>query len=253
LKPIRQLKFLLTILLVLSSVNIFTETEEKKPSDPGKSWSLAVKGGISLNAGNSESQLISGGLEFNLKKKGVELLSNFEALYGSGKEEQTVNKGKWLNKFVNKTEKHFNLYSTFSMEYDIFAKIALRGSGGVGIQYSFSDKPKTKVKLAAGVNGEFTNGLEEIESTRSMRLNLQYTWEKTFSKTVKYGIDILYTSNFGHFFGDYRVEASVSLSVILKNPLSLKIEMQERYTNRPLEEILKKNDFILVTSLEISL
>ena len=183
----------------------------------------------------------------------MEFLTNFEAFYGSGKEEQTVNKGKWFNKFVNKTEKHFNLYSTFSLEYDIFAKIALRGNGGVGIQYSFSDTPKTKVKLAGGVNGEYTNGLEETENTRSMRLNLQYTQEKTFSETAKYSIDVLYTSNFGHFFSDYRIEAGVSLSVALKNPLSLKIEMQERYTNRPLEENLLKNDFILVTSLEISI
>lgn len=251
-KPIRQPILLLILLLVLSGINIFAETEEKKPK-PKKSWSLAVKGGITLNAGNTESQLINGGLKFDFKKKGIEFLTNFEAFYGSGNEEQTMNKGKWFNKFVNKTEKHFNLYSTFSLEYDIFAKIALRGNAGVGIQYSFADTPKTKIKLAGGINGELTNGLEEIESTKSMRLNLQYTQEKTISGTAKYSIDVLYTSNFGHFFSDYRIEAGVSLTVALKNPLSLKIEMQERYTNHPLEENLLKNDFLLVTSLEISL
>lgn len=243
----------LIFLLVLSSTIVLPEVKQENKSKPKKSWSLAVKGGITLNAGNTESQLINGGVKFDFKKKGIEFLTNFEAFYGSGKEEQTMNKGKWFNKFVNKTEKHFNLYSTFSLEYDIFAKIALRGNGGVGIQYSFSDTPKTKIKLAAGVNGEFTNGLKEVESTRSLRLNLSYTWEKTFSESAKYSIDVLYTSNFGHFFSDYRVEAKVSLSVVLKNPLSLKIEMHERYTNHPLEENLLKNDFILVTSLEVSL
>jgi hypothetical protein len=250
---IPQLKLLLTILLVLSNTIVLAEIKEEKAPKPNKSWSLAVKGGITLNAGNTESQLISGGVKFNLKKKSVEFLTNFDAFYVSSKQEQTVNKGKWFNKFVNKTGKHFNLYGTLSLEYDKFAKIALRGSGGLGIQYSLSDTPKTKAKLAAGVNGEFTNGLEEIENTRSMRLNLHYTREKTFSKTAKYSIDILYTSNFGHFFGDYRIEARASLSIVLKNPLSLKIEIHEKYTNRPLRENLKKNDFILVTSLEISL
>ena len=238
---------------MLSSNTVLPEVKEEKKPKPKKTWSLAVKGGITLNAGNTESQLINGGVKFDFKQKGIEFLTNFEAFYGSGKEEQTMNKGKWFNKFVNKTEKHFNLYGTFSLEYDIFAKIALRGNSGVGIQYSFSDTPKTKVKLAAGVNGEFTNGLEEVESTKSMRLNLNYTQEKTFSETAKYSIEVLYTSNFGHFFSDYRIEAGVSLSVALKNPLSLKIEMKEKYTNRPLQENLKKNDFILVTSLEISL
>jgi len=253
LKPIPPLIILSAFLLVLSSTIALPEVKDENKPKTTKGWSLAVKGGITLNAGNTESQLINGGLEFNLKKKGIEFLTNFEVFYGSDKEEQTMNKGKWFNKFVNKTEKRFHLVSTFSLEYDKFARIALRGSGGVGIQYSFSDTPKTKVKLAAGVNGEFTNGLQELENTRSMRLNLNYTQGKTFSDTAKYALDILYTSNFGHFFSDYRVEAKVSLSVILKNPLSLKIEAQERYTNRPLEEMLKKNDFILVTSLEISL
>lgn len=250
---IRPLIFLSVVLLVVSNTIVLPEVKEEKKPKPKKSWSLAVKGGVTLNAGNTESQLISGGVKFDFEKKGIEFLTNFEAFYGSGNEEQTMNKGKWFNKFVNKTEKHFNLYGTFLLEYDIFAKIALRGNSGVGIQYSFSDTPKSRIKLGGGVNGEFTNGLEEIESTKSLRLNLRYTQERTFSETAKYSIDILYTSNFGHFFSDYRIEAGVSLSVVLKNPLSLKIEMHERYTNHPLEENLKKNDFLLVTSLEISL
>lgn len=252
-KPIRPLIVLSVVLLVFSGTIALPEVKEENKPKSNKGWSLAIKGGITLNAGNTESQLINGGLEFNLKKKGIELLTNFEIFYGSSKEEQTMNKGKWFNKFVNKTEKRFHFYSSFSLEYDKFAKIALRGSGGVGMQYSISGTAKTKVKLAAGVNGEFTNGLQDLENTRSMRLNLNYNQEKIFSDAAKYSIDILYTSNFGHFFSDYRVEARLSLSVVLKNPLSLKIEAQERYTNHPLEEILKKNDFILVTSLEISL
>jgi len=253
LKPIRPLILLLVALLISGSAIVHAQVNEENKPKPNKGWSLAIKGGITLNAGNTESQLINGSLEFNLDKKGIEFLTNFEAFYGSGSKEQTMNKGKWFNKFVNKTEKRFQLFSIFSLEYDKFAKIALRGSGGVGMQYSISDTPKTKIKLAAGVNGEFTNGLQELENTKSMRLILNYTLEKTFSETAKYAIDILYTSNFGHFFSEYRVETKGSLSVVVKKPLSLKIEMQERYTNRPLEKILKKNDFLLVTALEVSL
>jgi hypothetical protein len=250
---IPPLILLLVGLPVLSSTLVHAQVDEENKPKPDKGWSLAIKGGITLNAGNTESQLINGGLQFNLEKKGIEFLTNFEAFYGSGNEAQTMNKGKWFNKFVNKTEKQFHFFSTFSLEYDIFAKIALRGSGGAGLEYSISDTPNTKLKLAGGVNGEFTDGLHELESTKSMRLILNYILEKTFSKTAKYSINILYTSNFGHFFTDYRVETGVSLSVILKNPLSLKIEMQEKYTHRPLEEMLKKHDFILVTALEVSI
>lgn len=254
-RPIRLLKLvhLLSVLLVLSGIYIDAESKEKKSSTPGKNWSLAVKGGITLNAGNTESRIINGGLEFNLKSKEIEYLSKLEVFYGSSKQQDIVNKGKWFNKIAGKRKKRFNLYGTASVEYDEFARIALRGSGGLGLQYTISDAPHTNAKLAASINGEYTDARDKVKSTGSARLNLNYSLKKKFSKTGKYSITILYTSNLASFFGDYRVEASASLSVLLKNPLSLKIEMQERYTNHPLLENLKKNDFILVTSLEISI
>ena len=241
------------MLLHAAALFTFAQADEAKTRKGEKNWSLSLRGGLTLNAGNTRSQLISGGLKFALKSKVLEYLTTLEAFYGSSKEEDIVNKGKWYSKLARKTDKRFNLYGATSLEYDELAGIALRGSGGLGIEYSLSNTPQTKVKLAAGINGEFTDARDELDNTGSARLNLNYNLQKNLGETGNYLIDVLYTSNLVRFFGDFRVEIKASLSVLIKNPLSLKFEIQERYTNRPLEANLKKNDILLVTSLEISL
>ncbi|UCH94029.1 MAG: DUF481 domain-containing protein [Candidatus Aminicenantes bacterium] len=252
-RPIRRLKRLLTTLLVLAGTIIFAGTSPEESRGQSKNWTLAVKGGITLNAGNTKSQLINGGLKFQLDTKPLEFTTSFDTFYGTSGEEQIVNKGQWYNKISGKTWKRFNLYGVISLEYDKFSKIALRGNGGLGIKTIFADSKKTKTHLAASINGEFTDALEGVENQNSFRLNLNGSLKKNLSTTTTYTIDILYTSNWGNFFEDFRVEVNVSLSVVMKKPLGLKIEMQDRYTNRPLQENLKKNDFILVASLEVSI
>jgi hypothetical protein len=244
---------LVVFLLFQAGSVLFPAQAEDAKAKADKNWSLSLRGGLTLNAGNTKSHLISGGLKFALKSKVLEFLTTLETFYGSSKEQDIVNKGKWFSKLARKTEKRFNLFINTSLEYDEFAGIALRGSGGLGIQYNLANTEKNKAKLSAGVNGEFTDARDELDNTSSARLNLNYNLQKNLGETSNILIDVLYTSNLAHFFDDFRVEINASLSVLIKNPLSLKFEVQERYTHRPLEENLKKSDIILVTSLEISL
>jgi hypothetical protein len=254
-RAIRGNKTAAALFLLLNAAVLltFAQVGEAKPPKVDKNWSLSLRGGLTLNAGNTRSQLISGGLKFTLKSKVLEYLTTLEAFYGSSKEQDIVNKGKWYSKLARKTDKRFNLYGTTSLEYDELAGIALRGSGGLGIQYTISSTAKTRAKLAAGINGEFTDARYELDNTGSARLNLNYNLQKNLAETSNYSLDVLYTSNLVHFFGDFRVEINAAFAVLIKNPLSLKFEIQERYTHRPLEANLKKNDLLLVTSLEISL
>ena len=238
---------------MLGAGPVLAEDKKEETAKPAKKWSLAIRGGITLNAGNTDSQLFTGGAEFNLKSAKVEYQTNIEAFYGAGKNVETVNKGKWFHKIAHKIKNRFGGYVALTMEYDKFAQIAFRGNGGLGLRYTFKDTPNTSSYLAAGLNGEFTEALKNITDMGSFRFNLNYTLARTLSPSAKFNIDLLHTSNWGSFFNDYRLEMKASLSVMVKNPFNLKVEIQEKYTNHPLEENLQKNDFILVTSLEVSL
>lgn len=254
-------------LLIISLVAIFltfiypitaTEIEQKEaPKDQetktGKNWSLSLKGGITLNAGNTESLLVNGGLKFHLKSTLFQYLTNFDSFYGVSKSEQTVNKGEWLNTLTMKLRKRFNLYGKASLEYDEFSDIGLRVNTGLGIQYIVKDTPKITVKVASTINGEFTNAFDIVNNINSLRSNLDFSLEQEITAAAKYTVDTVLTFNVKDFSHDYRVETRASLSVSMSKVLALRIEMTDKYTNRPLGEGIKKNDFILVTSLQVSL
>jgi len=252
-EKILRIIFVILLILSLNTNFILAESDNKKDNKPKKNWSLLIKGGITLNAGNTDSRLFTGGFDFHLKVKKIEYHTNLEAFYGAGNDVETVNKGKWIHKIAHKNKKKFGVYGTLSMEYDKFAQIAFRGNGGVGVRYTLLDSPKTSSHLAASLNGEFTDALANIANMKSFRLNLNYTLAKDFSSTTKFYFDLLHTSNWGNFFNDFRLEMKASISALVKNPFNLRVEIQEKYTNHPLEENLEKNDFIFVTSLEITL
>lgn len=90
------------IFLVLFTTAVLTgaEVKDEKAQPPPKKWSLSIKGGLTLNAGNTDSRLLNGGLNFNLKLKGFEYLSNFEIFNGSANDEVNLSKGKWDNKIT---------------------------------------------------------------------------------------------------------------------------------------------------------
>jgi len=248
------LAFTFTIPYSTISAEIEKEEAPKTPATKsGKDWSFWLKGGITLNTGNTESLLVNGGLKFHLDLKLLQYLTNVDTFYGTGKSEKTVNKGEWLNTLTMKIRKRLNLYGKASLEYDEFSDIGLRVNTGLGIQYIIKNTPKITVKVASTVNGEITDALDNMDNIESLRCNIDFFLEQEMTSTAKYTVDTILTFNVRDFFHDYRVETRAALSVSMSKILALRIEITDKYNNRPLGQGIKKNDFILVTSLQVSL
>ncbi len=231
--------------------------KEETPTAPGtksgKNRSLWLKGGITLNAGNTGSLLVNGGLKFQLDSKRFQYITNFDTFYGAGKSEKTVNKGEWLNTLSVKIRKRLNLCGKASLEYDEFSQLGLRVNTGLGIQYIIKNTPGITVKVASTLNAEFTDTLDINDNIESLRLNIDFSLEQEMTSTAKYAVDTLLTFNVNDFSHDYRVESRAFLSVSISKVLALRIEITDKYNNQPLGQGIKKNDFILVTSLQVSL
>jgi len=145
------------------------------------------------------------------------------------------------------------LYGVFSLEYDKFSNIDLRTSTGVGIQFVISDIEKNRSKFAASFNSEFLNASNNIENTKSIRLNLNYYSEILLSKTTKFSASVLLTSNLSNITDDYRLETLASISVLMTKPIWLNVKAWNKYNNKPISKEINKNDFALVTSVEFSI
>lgn len=145
------------------------------------------------------------------------------------------------------------MYGVFSLEYDKFSNIDLRTSTGVGIQFVISDIEKNRSKFAASFNSEFLNASNNIENTKSIRLNLNYYSEILLSKTTKFSASVLLTSNLSNITDDYRLETLASISVLMTKPIWLNVKAWNKYNNKPISKEINKNDFALVTSVEFSI
>lgn len=247
-------------LLILIAFNIYSITTELKQERKIKiekketrTYSFLISGGITFNSGNTKSKLLNGGSKFNIKLKKFEYLTIFETFYGTSKGEQIGNNGKWGNNLSTKIGTNLNLYGVFSLEYDKFSNIDLRTSSGIGIQFVISDIEKNRSKFAASFNSEFLNASNDLENKKSIRLNLNYYSEILLSKTTKFSASVLLTSNLSNITDDYRLESLASISVLMTKPIWLKIKAWNKYNNKPISEKIKKNDFVLVTSVEFSI
>lgn len=230
------------------------DNKNTKTTAAEKKWKVSLSGGLTLSSGNTESLLVSGGTKINYTSDKIQFLTVADAFYGTGKEEKLVNKGKWNHKLILRPFQRFSMIGVTTIEYDKFSDVGLRGNGGLGIRWKITEPTdkKTSAQLAATLNGEWTRTVDTKDTTSSMRLNMDLSLDRTLSKTAKFSMTTLFTSGLDDVFGDFRLETRASLSVKVKNPLSLKVEIHDKYTHQPLAPEIKKNDFILVTSLEVS-
>lgn len=241
---------LITIAVLLLPSLLWSATDTAKK----KKWHFSLIGGLTLNSGNTESLLVHGGSKIGYKSTSLQYLAVTDVFYGTGKQEKLVNKGKWFQKLTLRPLQRFSIIGVTTLEYDKFSDVGLRGNGGLGLRWKISNPSdkRTSAQLAASLNGEWTRTVNTKDTNGSMRLNMDFSLERNLSKTAKFAMTALFTSGLDDAFGDFRLETRASLSVKVNNPLSLKVEIHDKYTHRPLATGIKKNDFILVTSLEVS-
>lgn len=228
------------------------ETAKKSPPKKSKKWKLALNGGLTINTGNTESQVYHGGGKFELTLNSFSYKTRFEAFYGSSKGESIEDKGKWVNTFSLKLAKRLNAYAKTTMEYDIFADLELQTTVGLGIQYVLAKSAKTKAKIGGTINGEFTDAFAVAENIQNLGFGLDVSLDHKFSKTAKFSVDASFSSNFREFLYDFKVDFSASVTVLMVKPLWIKIKIKDKYVHKPLSEELEQNDFTLVTGLEVA-
>jgi len=239
-------------LSLAAAENSPVETGGKPIAAKTKPWKFELNGGITINSGNTETRVYNGGIQFEITLDKFSIMSNFDASYGSSKGEKVEDKGKWMNTFTFKLTDRVNAYAKVMLEYDVIADLALQTTLGLGMQYLMVDAAHTKAKIGTTINGEFTDAFAIMENIESLGFGLDASLEHSFSKTAKFEISSSFTSNFKEFLVDYKIDCDAAVSVMMINPLWIKIKIKDKYVNQTLLPELKHNDFTLVTSLELS-
>jgi len=252
---IRKNILLFLILLVVGGnigAIIMAQEEKKGPTPPEKKWSLSLSGGMTFNSGNTQSLLFNGAVGFRWGFGHFLYSTSLDVYYGSTEGTEIANKGKWLNGLSLELSKRTNLYWKLSMEYDKFSDIALQTITGIGFQYDITESEKTKSTLTITTDIELTDIYIIFQNLEAILLNLSYSLERKPSKSLRFSIYTSINSNLGHFFDDYQIELKADAAINIISTLWIKVKLQDKYTNLPLDPRIKKNDLVVVTAFEVT-
>ena len=247
----KNLKMLNRILLCLLGIALISP-EALIGKASGKSTTLSVSGGITLNTGNKSSRIINGSSKFKTKAGAFEYVSSFELFHGKSGGDLISNKAKWKNNFSNALGRRINFFGTLGMEYDTIQGVSLRHNIGMGLQGVLSKSKAYNAKISASFNTE-SSEQESGMSLNSLRVEVAYTATHKFSSTAKLSMESSLTSNLKKVTEDFRIESTASISVLMKKPVWLKVKLVDKYTNAPIDSVKKKNDLSLVTALELAI
>ncbi len=247
-------KKIFLIIILLIPLFIFSNNSENDKEKQKKSWNASTYLSFSLSKGNSEGRTYSGQAHFNYNVKYYALGIAYEQYYGKNKDIVNINKGKALLTFNRTIKNRLNVSSSFIYEYDRIASLAYRFNYGLGLSYSNRDNLNNILILTSNLIYEITHYNSNIkEDKKSFRFLLlaqskfkianNSLWESSFS----------YTPNISNPHIDYRLELKSSVKFLINFPLWFKFSILNQYNNNPPSEKIRKNDFTMVTGIEVTI
>ncbi len=214
--------------------------------------SLDFSAGLSMSRGNSESTRFYGRGIVSLKRRDTRFIISSNYIYGKGRDGVDTNQGK----LTVSTEKllwgRWRLISSAAYFFDRLANIQGRVDFSMGINYTVEERPRNKFSISASYSEEYEAYFTKTSLKKSRRLAFQMSVYQRLDSGAQFNLGALYTPSLLDL-SDFRFEGEASVKVLMKKPFWLNFSLSERFNNQPPLATLKKNDIILLTSLEITI
>jgi len=219
--------------------------------DAAGKWTSSVGLGFTQTSGNSDITTLS--LTFQAVDEMVKAKwsTNANLTYARTDADETANKGGIKTQYDYPLTARLFYFGKVGAEFDKFAELDLRTSPGGGLGYNLVQNEKIKLSTSGGANAVtdfFSN------DTRDSRGTLSYSEEFScgiLANSTLY--QVFNAQNNFEDFGDYLLDAEVSLTTKMSDRLSMKLSLLDKYDSTPFSAELKKNDTTFITSLTYSL
>lgn len=214
-------------------------------------WTASVGFGLTETSGNSDLTSLS--LTFGAVRAVPRNKWSTDAnlAYATTDGDETARKGGLRVQYDYSPGERFFYFGKVGFEFDRFANLDLRTSPGAGIGYAFLKSEKTTLSSSAGANfvtDFFRDGSKDSRGT----LSFSEGWSYALTPTATLGQNFTVQNNFEDF-GDYLLDAELSLTTKVSDRLSLKASLFDKYDSTPFSEDLEKNDVTFITSLTYTL
>ncbi len=225
-----------------------------KESEKKKNWKSSLFLSYTMSKGNSEGAAYSGQAQFNYNIKGFTFSGSYEQYYGKNKEIVNLNKGKAFFTFNRQIKDGFNMSSSATYEYDRIAQLDYRFNYGIGFSYLKGEKTSKNFSFTTNVVYEIDDySVPEKEDRKNFRLQMFAQTNINFLQYSYFQASFLYTPNIVEFSTDYRIEIKTSIKFLMTSPIWFKFSMLNQFNNKPPSDKIKKDDFTMVTGIELTI
>jgi putative salt-induced outer membrane protein YdiY len=223
----------------------------EEASNGSDSWASSIGFGFTATGGNSETTNLA--LTFQAVKTGEKSKWNTDAnlTLATTNGDKTADRGGIKSQYDLLPMERLFYFGKIGLEYDKFTKIDLRSSPGAGVGYTILQDEGVNLTASAGANivtDFFANNTSDTRGTLS--ISEKFSWDLSQASSLSQDFNI--QNNFKDF-GDYLLNAELSLSSKVSDRLSLKASLLEKYDSKPFARVLKKNDITFITSLNYTL
>jgi putative salt-induced outer membrane protein YdiY len=239
--------FVLTFIFTLMSGGLVGLMAEEAAGP----WTASVGFGLTKTSGNSDITSLALTFQAVREMDRAKWGTNANVTYATTEGDETANKGGVKTQYDYFYTDLLFFFGKVGFEFDKFAELDLRTSPGAGIGYILVQDEGIKLSGSVGANAVtdfFSNDTKDSRGTLSF--SEEFSYDLTATSSLFQNLNI--QNNFEDF-GDYLLDAEISLSTKISDQFSLKASLLNKYDADPFSEDLKKNDITFITSINYTL
>ncbi len=232
------------------------EKTEKKGEVKKKRKKISLNSSLFLSysvfKGNTNGEKYYGNGKISGKGDNFDFSLYYERNYGENNDVVNIDNGKLITNINHKLKDKISLNTTAIYETNAIVHLKRRVNIGFGLGYS-----KNLLKgYFLSLTGNLLYELSFYENSRdeerkNVRLAITFDNKLKFFENSEFETKVFYTPNLLDLSNDFRIEINSSLRVLMKEPLWFRFSLRNNFNNKPYSESVKKNDFSMLTGIEI--
>lgn len=134
-----------------------------------------------------------------------------------------------------------------------FQKIKIRGSGFIGLKYTFLKRPKSEYSISGAALADIEKYTEEIELPveDKYRISLRLKLKQTIMENI-YLLHETYYIPLIKSFSDFRMQSNTSINFKINKVISFSVSYNFDYNSKPIDQEVKKTDNKLYANLTLT-
>jgi putative salt-induced outer membrane protein YdiY len=246
-----------TVTNVITITNVVTKTEDLAKAEsasktneivklPKHPWESSITAGLTLTRGNSQTLLVTGGIQTHRKTPKDEIGLGADGGYGTSGSEKNVDTIHGVGQYNHLSSKKFYGYTRVEGLHDGVADLQYRITIGPGVGYYFLKETNTTFagELGSSYVAQRLGSADESYATLRAAERFEHKFDD-FGARIWENVEVLPQVD---KFNNLIINAEVGIESSLTKSLSLKTFLVDNFNNEPASG-RQKNDVKLVSGI----